>query len=96
MYSHLNPDTVLETRLPSKEKFFNTLMNCHISQADFEFINKFYDDLAIPDIKTLVLEYNKSDVLLLADCFLTFRQLLFEMSGLDCARYVTLPSFGEI
>ena len=82
-----------EPRLPPKEAFYSKLSGEHISEADYAHAQKVWGPLdATPwgDYHDL---YNRTDVLLLADVFETFRKTGMRQYGLDPAHYYTSPAF---
>ena len=83
-----------ETALPPKAAFYNKLTQSHISDADYAHAQLVWKKM---DIKTMQ-EYHDlyllTDVLLLADCFESFRALSMENYDLDPLHYLTNPGLS--
>lgn len=86
-------NTLDETRLPPKESFRNSLLNCDISDEDYAHATNVWNHFSISTLGEYSDLYLKLDVLLLSDVFENFRDLCLESYQLDCAHYLTLPSF---
>ncbi|EZA51551.1 hypothetical protein X777_09760 [Ooceraea biroi] len=82
-----------DTRLPPRESFYSFLTSETVSESDYAHAVNVWQRF---DIKTLG-EYSdlylKTDVLLLADVFVNFRDSCINSYGLDPAYYYTLPGF---
>ena len=79
--------------LPSKENFYNKLNDTHISDEDYlhaKNVWKTFDCKTIGDYHDL---YNKTDVLLLADVFETYRKTCLQY-GLDQVHYYSSPGLS--
>ena len=83
-----------EKQLPSKEAFFNSISNKHISDAEYKYALMMFKVFKCKNIKDYLKEYLKVDVLLLADVFESFREKSLEYYGLDPAKYLTAPSLS--
>ena len=83
-----------ETVLPSKEAFYSKLNMKGISDTDYEHAQTVWNSM---DEKTLG-EYHdvylRTDVLLLADVFETFRETCLNNYGLDPAHFYTAPGLS--
>ena len=83
-----------ETKLPSKDTFYSTLNDEHISDRQYRHAMNVWKT---SEIKTLVQYhdlYLKSDVLLLADAFENFRKTCIQYYGLDPCHYFTIPGLS--
>ena len=67
----------------------------HISDKDYYTIEKFYKDLKFKNLKEHLQCYLKSDICLLADVFLNFRNIIFNDYELDCCKYISAPSLSK-
>jgi hypothetical protein len=83
-----------ETKLPSKDCFFNRLKNEHISNEDFDFAHNVFTSFNCKNLEEYTLVYLKSDVLLLADIFLNFRRMIHSNYGLDVCHYYSIASLS--
>jgi len=81
-----------ETTLPEKSKFYNDLTETPISDRDYEHARVVWDHFGMQTFKDYHDFYMKSDVMLLSDCFESFRQCMITTHGLDCLYFPTLPS----
>ncbi|XP_053641949.2 uncharacterized protein [Cherax quadricarinatus] len=83
-----------ETKLPSKEHFFNSLRNSAISQEDYDHALKVFDLGKCKTLGDYLMLYLKTDVGLLADVFMEWRKTLKDIYKLDVSNYISLPSFS--
>lgn len=86
-------ETLNETQLPTKDKFKNSILNCDISNEDYQHATRVWNHFNISTLGEYSDLYLKLDVLLLSDVFENFRDLCLDSYELDCAHYLTLPSF---
>jgi hypothetical protein len=94
-YSYMDGfDKFKETELPPKEAFKNDLTNQHISQEDYEFVNKLWKTFGLQNLGELHDLYMDTDVYLLTDIFENFRKFSLEKYGLDAAHFCTAPSLS--
>lgn len=83
-----------ETNLPSIDCFYNKLNDSNITQNDYEFAQKIWNNFKIKNMQEYTDVYLKSDVALLADIFESFRKQCMLTYGLDPAHYFTTPGFS--
>ena len=79
---------------PPKEVFYSKLTDAHISDEDFAHAQKVWATfgcLSLGDYSDL---YCRTDILLLADVFETFRRTCLRQYGLDSAHYYTSPGLS--
>ena len=84
-------DSLDVEKLPSKESFYNTLSETHVSDADYERAINTFEFFGCRNIGEYSDLYLKTDVLLLADVFENFRDRMHQSHHLDPAHYITLP-----
>jgi hypothetical protein len=80
--------------LPEKESFYSKLSQSSISDNDYKHAQSVYDKLGCKSFRDYRLAYLKTDVLLLADVFESFRNTCFEHYGLDPANYISAASLS--
>ena len=85
-------DRFEETSLPEKSKFYNDLTETEINDRDYEHAQAMWNHFGMRTFKDYHDFYMKSDVMLLSDCFESFRQTMISAHGLDCLHFPTLPS----
>ena len=83
-----------ETRLPSKEAFFNDLTKKDISEEDFEFAEEIWKTFKLKNLGELHDLYMETDTLLLADVFEKYRRNIHRNYGLDPVHFYTAPSLS--
>ena len=83
-----------ETSLPPKEAFKNSLKNCEIDEADYTHAQKVWSEFNCSSMQSYHDIYLKTDVLLLADIFETFRKFSKDNYRLDPAHYVSSPQLS--
>jgi hypothetical protein len=94
-YDYLTFDNLSDTKLPSREMFFNKLNNTECSVDDYNHALEMFKLFRCNTLKDYVLLYNRLDVYQLADVLSTFRRSLLAQYGLDLFFYITLPAFGK-
>ncbi|XP_063219584.1 uncharacterized protein LOC134529430 [Bacillus rossius redtenbacheri] len=82
-----------EPQLPPKVEFYNKLNDSNISEEDYHHAKAVWDKFGCVTLGVYSDVYLKTDVLLLADVFESFRQLCLTTYGLDCSHYVSAPGF---
>ena len=80
-----------EPNLPSKDAFFSSLYQSHISDEDYEHAKKVWQKFHIQDLGQYSDLYMKTDVILLAEVFENFRKNCLQAYDLDPAHYYTTP-----
>ena len=94
-YEYLKTEKLLEEKLPDKKEFYNKMTLSHINENDYNSVKKFYKDLNFKNLKEYLQWYLKSDICLLADCFLNFRNIIFDEYGLNSCKYIAAPSLRK-
>ena len=87
------PSRMEDTSLPPREDFYSKLNDEHISQEDYEHAKEVWKVFECKTLKRYDI-YLKSDVLLLADVFESFRDICVEHYSLDPAWYYTSPGLA--
>ncbi|XP_072157587.1 uncharacterized protein [Bemisia tabaci] len=94
-YDYVTDESKLQdTKPPPKEAFFNKLKNEGISDEDYHRFCETWRIFGVKDLGSYSDLYLKLDVCLLADIFEEFRSFGLKHYELDCANYLTLPSFA--
>ena len=94
-YSYLSSTQKLsEESLPDKEDFYDDLREKDITDSDYNHALKVFEKFECTDLKSYLNLYVKSDVLLLADIFETWRKMCFKDYGLEVVKYLSLPSYA--
>jgi hypothetical protein len=83
-----------ETELPPKEAFYSKLSDDHISEGDYVHAHKVWETFACRNLGDYCDLYCRTDVLLLADVFETFRKTCLRQYRLDPAHYYTSPGLS--
>ena len=89
-----SPDKMLVQELPSAESFFNQLNNEAIAQEDYAHAQNIWRLFNCDNMGDYHDIYLKSDVLLLADVFESFRDMTQATYTLDPAHYYTTPGLS--
>ncbi|XP_072047131.1 uncharacterized protein [Amphiura filiformis] len=94
-YDHVNSlEKLQETSLPPKDTFYSKLNEEHISDEDYEHAQKVWDTFGMKTMREYHDLYLKSDVLLLADVFESFRKVCLTNYQLDPCWYYTAPGLS--
>ena len=94
-YDHVNSlEKLQETSLPPKEAFYSKLNDEHISEEDYQHAQKVWDTFNIKTMREYHNLYLKSDALLVADVFESFRKTCQKNYELDPAWYYTAPGLS--
>ena len=83
-----------ETKLLPKEAFYSKLNNEDISDEDYAHAQKVWRMFKMERFQDYHNLYNKTDVLLLADVFESFRNICIKNYKLDPAHYYTAPGLA--
>jgi len=83
-----------ETELPDIEKFYSNLSEKTITPAEYDHAQQVWSQMGIQNLGEYHDLYLKTDVLLLADVFETFRKKWMKNYSLDPANYYTLPGLS--
>lgn len=91
-YTFLNSPESLECKeIPPKSYFDNDLTETKVSDQEYENSKLLWKELNCKTFADFVLHYNASDVLLLIDIIISFRQLIYEKFGLEMTSFLSLP-----
>lgn len=91
-YNYVNDYAkLLETKIPSRDNFYDSLNNCEISDDDYNRAKLIWTQFKRKSLGENFDLYLKTDVLLLADVFENFRKTCQKTYGLDPAQYYTAP-----
>ena len=83
-----------EPRFPSKDHFFSSLKDEHISDDDYQHAQRVFQSFHCRTLGDYHDLYLKSDVLLLADVFENFRDICLEYYELDPGHFYTSPGLS--
>lgn len=89
-----NSEIFGRTDLFTKEEFFNKLNNCGISDKDYNRYLTVYEKFGCKNFGDYHDLYLKSDVLLLADVFIKYMNVIYDNYVLDPAHYITMASLA--
>lgn len=87
-------DKYNQLTLPSREHFYNTLSQSHITSEDFLHAKQVWDIFKVKDLGEYTDIYLKTDVLILTDVFEMFRKTSLVNYKLDPCYYVSAPGFS--
>jgi hypothetical protein len=94
-YSYLDSFNKLNSsQYPKYKDFYDNLKDRNIDIEDYERGNKLWKHFNCKTFKDYMELYLTCDVLILADCFESFRNLSLEHYGLDPAHYVSTPGLS--
>lgn len=82
------------TSLPDIKWFHNDLTGEDCTEEDYERAQTIWDGFGCNNMIDYTLVYVESDVLLLADSMLQFRNIVWNSFGLDLCRYLSLPQLA--
>lgn len=82
------------TKLPGLNEFYSSLQDKSISNEDHNFALKVWKTFNCTNLLDYTELYCKIDTILLAEIFQKFRKDMLSFSGLDPARYISLPGFS--
>ena len=83
-----------QTELPTKEQFYSILNSQHITNVEYDHAKKVWVTFNIKTMGEFHDLYLKSDVLLLADVFKSFRKTCLQYHKLDPCHYFTSPGLS--
>ena len=83
-----------ETQLPPKEAFYSRLSDDNINEADYAHARQVWTTFGCKTLGAYSDLYCRTDVLLLADVYETFRKTCLRQYGLDPAHYYTAPGLS--
>ena len=89
-----NPSKMLESKLPSRENFYDSLNQKECTHREYSHAEKAWKEFNCRTLEDYMLKYLELDVHQLADIFETFRHLAMSQDNLDPAHYFTLPGFS--
>ena len=87
-------DRFTETQLPPIDAFYSSLTEEGISEDDYSHAQRVWKVFGCHTLGDYHDLYNRTDVLLLADVFETFRKTCLEQYGLDPVHYYTSPGLS--
>lgn len=94
-YEHVKGwESYTETSLPERKCFYSSLTREHITDSDYQHAINVWQTFNLTNLGEYTDIYLKSDVLLLADIFESFRKACMENYRLDPAFYLTAPSLS--
>ena len=82
------------TKLPSINEFYSSLQEKSISKEGHDFALKVWRAYNCKNLLDYTEVYCKIDTILLAEIFQKFRKDMLQFSGIDPARYISLPGFA--
>ena len=94
-YEYMNSwDRFNETKLPSKELFYSNLNMSGVSDKEYEHACKVWNEFKIRNMGEYHDLYLKTDVILLANVFESFRSVCMKNYGLEPAHFYTAPGLA--
>ena len=87
-------DKFKETSLPRKEKFYSNLNMSGVSDGDYEHACSVWRESGIRNMGEYHDLYLRTDVVLLANIFDSFRRVCLENYGLDPSHFYTAPGLA--
>lgn len=94
-YEYMNSfEKFNDTELPPIDAFYSSLSDECISLSNYKHAQDVWTHFNLKSMGEYSDLYLKTDVLLLADVFEKFRKICFSIYNLDCAWYMTAPSFS--
>ena len=94
-YDYLdNINKLQERNIPTKQNFYNKLTDEHISDENYAFVKKVWNSFKCRNLEDYIGIYVISDCLLLADVFLSFRNLCMEKYKIDPCYCFSLPGYA--
>ena len=94
-YEYMNSwDRLNETTLPSKESFYLNLNMSGVSDKEYEHAHNVWNEFEIRNMGDYHDLYLKTDTILLANVFESFRSICMNNYGLDPAHFYTAPGLA--
>ena len=94
-YEHLTSyETLSETALPAKERFFNSLTKRDVADDDYRHAQDVWEQCQCTSMMDYVGVYLWTDVVLLAEVFENFRRSCHSQYGLDPLHYISTPQLA--
>ncbi|CAL1278657.1 unnamed protein product [Larinioides sclopetarius] len=94
-YDYMNSeDKYEETKLPPKDKFYNKLNECHITDEEYRHAQRVWKAFNIKNLGEYTDLYVRTDVLILTDVFENFRDVCLKTYKLDPDWYFTAPGLS--
>ena len=87
-------DRFEEKQLPSKDEFYSKLNMAGISEKDYQHACKVWNEFGLKNVGDYHDLYLKTDVILLANVFESFRKMCLDNYGLDPAHFYTAPGLA--
>ena len=87
-------DRFNETKLPSKESFYSNLYMSGVGDKEYEHACDVWNEFNIRNMGEYQDLYLKTDTILLANAFESFRNVCMENYGLDPAHFYTAPGLA--
>ncbi|GBM60233.1 hypothetical protein AVEN_273538-1 [Araneus ventricosus] len=87
-------DKYKETKLPPKDKFYNKLNDCYITDEEYKHAQRVWKEFNIKNLGEYTDLYVKTDVLILTDVFENFRDVCLKTYKLDPDWYFVAPGLS--
>ena len=87
-------DRFNDDRLPRKEQFYSSLNMSGVSDKEYEHACKVWNEFKIKNMREYHDLYLRTDVILLANVFESFRNVCMENYGLDPAHFYIAPGLA--
>ena len=84
-----------ETKLPSKDKFYSNLCMSGVDDIEYDHARNVWREFGIRNMGEYHDLYLKTDTILLANVFESFRSVCIENYGLDPAHFYTAPGLAS-
>jgi len=95
-YDYISAQSKLnETELPAIEDFYNKLRESHITEEEYERAKNLFRLAKCKSIRDYMVVYLLTDVLLLAEVFVNFRETMSRQYKLDPAQFTTISAYAE-
>ena len=94
-YNYLNLNTLDKQNLPEKKNFDNISTMKEITDKEYKKVKLSYKKMGFKNLREYLECYLTSDITLLADVFLNFRNTIFNQFELDCCKYISAPCLSK-